>query len=100
MAFVFLGTKNEEYLLRWDPVKKELFTIPYDPQLETAGHNTIKFVRFLRCKNENVHAALKQANRIKLNRAHSLERPFKLKYHMTNSFHGTLILTISYRSDF
>ena len=54
----FLGTKTEEYILQIEDgyFKK----IPHDPMLKTAIQNTIKLVRFLRCKNENLHAALKQ----------------------------------------
>ena len=50
---IFLGTKDKEYLLRND--KGELVKIDYDPQLLTCIHNTIKFCRFFRCKNENIH---------------------------------------------
>ena len=49
-------------------VKKEL-----DPRLLTAIDNTIKFVRFARCKNENLHAGLKQ-------KFHILDRRIELTY--------------------
>ena len=89
---MYLGTKKEEYLLRRDTETGELYKIPYDPQLETAVHNTIKFVRFVRCKNENVHAALKQKFQIlnsKLNTSYL--NPF---YKGKNISHYTVLATV------
>ena len=34
--------------------------VEVDQDFITRGDNTIKLVRFVRCKNENLHAALKQ----------------------------------------
>ena len=45
----------------------------YDPQLLTAIDNTIKFVRFARCKNENLHAGLKK-------KFHLLDSKIELTY--------------------
>lgn len=38
--------------------------MPPDPMLLTAIENTVKFIRYVRCKNENLHAALKQKFKI------------------------------------
>ena len=89
---IFLGTKKEEYLLRWNSETKKLYKIPYVPQLETAVHNTIKFIRFLRCKNENVHAGLKQKFQI-LNRELPISylKPF---YNNSNISHYTILSVV------
>ena len=38
--------------------------VEFDPRFKTQAENTIKLVRIVRCKNENLHAALKQKYQI------------------------------------
>ena len=59
------GTKKKEYLLRRTD-EGTITKIPCDPpndELETAQENAVKFSRFARPKNENIHAG----KNIKLN---------------------------------
>ena len=68
---VFLGTKRDEYILYMEDGK--LKKKEFDPELLTAIDNTVKYIRFARCKNENLHAGLKQKFQI-------LRGPLALSY--------------------
>ena len=61
-----IGTKQEQYSLRVDKVGNEFIMqkVEFDPRFKTQAENTIKLVRIVRCKNENLHAALKQKYQI------------------------------------
>ena len=57
------GTKKNEYHLEVSQASDGTFSvekIDANPELLTRADNTIKIIRTVRCKNENVHAALKQ----------------------------------------
>ena len=56
--FFSLGTKKNEYILQKND-DGSICKIPWEPpndKKETAAENAVKFSRFSRPKNENVHA--------------------------------------------
>ena len=61
------GTKKDEYHLEVSQLSDGGFSIEKKDanlDLKTRGENTIKLIRTIRCKNENIHAALKQKFKI------------------------------------
>ena len=52
--------------MRVDRVGNEykMTKVEFNPKYKTQAENTIKLVRIVRCKNENLHAALKQKYQI------------------------------------
>ena len=60
----FAGTKKDEYLLFVNELNGKIEVIDANPIQKTVSENTVKLVRYARCKNENVHAALKQKYQI------------------------------------
>lgn len=63
---IFLGTKKDEYHLETFLVGGSIKVrkVAADGDFITRSENTIKIARFVRCKNENLHAALKQKFKI------------------------------------
>ena len=60
--YFFTGTKKDEYHLdvTASGAGYSIEKVAVDTNLITRGENTIKIIRTARCKNENIHAALKQ----------------------------------------